>query len=261
MERRRQPHQVGVGHEGEANSSLHHVLHLLLQHVGQVAQGPEDGEARHEGCQAVEGADEEDVENNILVERVVAGQGRHGGVGVAEGEEDLSGGGHPHAELAEHTPIRVEVELDSLHGSVQRGGPDEQDDDDEVGEGGGEVDNLPTGLDPLHGHGHEAAARREHLEKTEEVDGPGDGEAEGEQPGRVPPPELPQAGGLGQHAVHKELLRQDASGGDGHLGAGGPQGGGQVEELCDARGGVRTRVAVARVAGRRDMDRRPPRLT
>ena len=54
-----------------------------LGDLGEVADGPEDGEARHEGGQAVGDTDEEDVEDDVAVELVVAGQGRHGAVGVA----------------------------------------------------------------------------------------------------------------------------------------------------------------------------------
>ena len=39
--------------------------------------------------------------------------------------------------------------LDSLDGAVEEEHPDEQDEEDEVGERGGDVDHLPARLDPL----------------------------------------------------------------------------------------------------------------
>ena len=47
-----------------------------------------------------------------------------------------------HINVCELVPLRREVEHDAVHVSGQRGGPDQQDHQDQVGEQGGEVDQL-----------------------------------------------------------------------------------------------------------------------
>lgn len=181
-------HQVRVGHECQLDATFHHFLHVAVENFGEVAEGPKNGEARNKGCEAVGDADKEHIKDDVLMELVVAGERGHGGVASTEGEEDLTGGGGPDTELAELAPLGVDVEVDALEdggggphliGAVQRRCANQQDEDDEVGEGGCEVHHLPAGLDPI--------------EKAEEVEGPGDGKAEGEPPGGRP--HDPEAGG------------------------------------------------------------------
>ena len=79
----------------------------MPKQVGEIAEGAEDGKAGDKRCQAVGDADEEHVEDDVLakaslfpmntkrfatdlVELVEAGQGEHGGVASAEGEEDTN---------------------------------------------------------------------------------------------------------------------------------------------------------------------------
>ena len=61
--------------------------------------------------------------------------------------------------------------VDQILGSETREIPDEKDEEDDVGEGGGEVDHLAARLDPL--------------EEAQEVDQPGDAEAEEHPPARL----------------------------------------------------------------------------
>ena len=79
----------------------------MPKQVGEIAEGAEDGKAGDKRRQAVGDADEEHVEDDVLakaslfpmntkrfatdlVELVEAGQGEHGGVASAEGEEDTN---------------------------------------------------------------------------------------------------------------------------------------------------------------------------
>ena len=54
--------------------------------------------------------------------------------------------------------------LDSLDGTVEEEHPDEQDEEDEVGERGGDVDHLPARLDPLGEAREHDAPREKHAE-------------------------------------------------------------------------------------------------
>ena len=69
--------------------------------------------------------------------------------------------------------------------TLKRGSPHEEDEDDDIGEGGSEVDHLAAGLDPL--------------EEAKEVDQPGDAEAKEHPPGGLP--KLPEARRLSQHLI------------------------------------------------------------
>ena len=99
-------YQVRVGDEGQRWSTFDHIFHILTQEVCQVAEGAKDGKAGHEGGEAVGNADEEHVEDDVLVqvmllcdlhidrnpklfdtdlvEPVEAGKGGHGGVASTE---------------------------------------------------------------------------------------------------------------------------------------------------------------------------------
>ena len=64
-------------------------------------------------------------------------------------EEDLSGGVHPDLGLLQPRPVWGEIVGQALGGPGQGEAADRQDEEDEVGEEGGEVGHLPAGLDPL----------------------------------------------------------------------------------------------------------------
>ena len=62
------PDQVRVSDEGQSWSSTDNIFHILAEEIGQVAEGAKDSKAGDEGCEAVGDADEEDVEDNVLVQ-------------------------------------------------------------------------------------------------------------------------------------------------------------------------------------------------
>ena len=68
--------------------------------------------------------------------------------------------------------IQILAQIWYRDSTLKRGRPHQEDGDDDIGEGGSEVDHLATGLDPI--------------EEAEEVDQPGDAKAKEHPPGRVP---------------------------------------------------------------------------
>ena len=60
--------QVRVGDEGQSWSTLDNIFHVLSEQISQVSEGAKDSKAGHERCEAVGDADEEDVEDNVLVQ-------------------------------------------------------------------------------------------------------------------------------------------------------------------------------------------------
>ena len=97
--------QARIGDEGQSGSRSDDIGNFLPKEVGEIAEGAEDGKAGDKRRQAVGDADEEHVEDDVLVkaslfpmntrrfatdlvELVEAGEGEHGGVASAEGEED-----------------------------------------------------------------------------------------------------------------------------------------------------------------------------
>ena len=111
-----------------------------------------------------------------------------------------------------------------LVSSLKRGSPQQEDDDDDVGEGGGEVDDLATGLDPL--------------EETEEVDQPGDPETEKHPPRGIS--KFGEGTGLAEHLVVEVEFR-----------GGLPHVRGEGEGLRDGEVGAGAGVAIA-VGARED---------
>ena len=59
--------------------------------------------------------------------------------------------------------------LESLDGAVEEERPDEQDDEDDVGEGGREVDDLPARLDPLRQAREHDDPRQQHAQTAQVV--------------------------------------------------------------------------------------------
>ena len=62
--------------------------------------------------------------------------------GDSQGEEHLLGSLPPDGELQQLLELRDEQEVEALGGAVQHAAADEEGDQDHVGEGGREVDNL-----------------------------------------------------------------------------------------------------------------------
>ena len=110
---------------------------------------PKDDKTGEEAGHAVAAADHDGVAEYVVLELVVAGQGDHAAPGDAEREEDLDAGVRPHVDLQQLLPLWGEVERDPVHVAGKGGGTDQEDDEDAVGEEGGEVDQLAEGLDPL----------------------------------------------------------------------------------------------------------------
>ena len=78
------------------------------------------------------------------MELVVGGKSDEPPASNGEREEDLGGSIVPHAHVAQLRPVGHEVEVDAQGSPGEGDCPDEEDEEDDVGEGGGEVDNLPT---------------------------------------------------------------------------------------------------------------------
>ena len=81
-------------------------------------------------------------------------------------EEDLDRGICPDLDFEQLGPVGLDIESDSLHGSGKRQSTDQEDGQDEIGEEGGEVDDLAEALHAF--------------QQSEEDDGPGQSEAEHE---------------------------------------------------------------------------------
>merc|ERR1719336_1029088 len=165
-------HQVGIRLEGQSSSSSGDIRHVHTELSGHEAQHGEDGEARGEGCEAVADADDEGVPDDVVVEPVVAGESDEAAPGHGEREEDLDSGRLPDFDVRQPGEVWSEVEADAERGSLQGDGPDEEDDEHHVGEGGRHVDHLPAGLDPF--------------DQAEEDDDPGQHQAEGQLPVGLP---------------------------------------------------------------------------
>ena len=67
-------------------------------------------------------------------------------------------------------PVRTpENLLEPPDGAVEEERPDEQDDEDDVGEGGREVDDLPARLDPLRQAREHDDPRQQHAQTEENI--------------------------------------------------------------------------------------------
>ena len=77
------------------------------------------------------------------MEAIVTGQSNETSPRCGEGEENLYCSVFPYSGILELLPLNLqEVEANAFHVSGQGEAPDEQDDEDDVGEDGGEVDDL-----------------------------------------------------------------------------------------------------------------------
>ena len=78
----------------------------------------------------------------VVGELVITGKGDKTSERGAKRVEDLGGGIGPHLNGLEGLQLWLDVELDSLGSSVESGTPDQEDEQDKVGEQGSEVHNL-----------------------------------------------------------------------------------------------------------------------
>ena len=137
--------------------------HLNTELLGQETEDGEDAESGKDRGQTVAETHDHRVAEHVVVERIVRGQSDEPAAGHGEREEDLDGRARPHRDVGEPRPVGDDVEADAVDGAGEGGGLDEQNDEDEVGEGGGEVDDLAGALDAL--------------DEAEEDDDPGGEEA------------------------------------------------------------------------------------
>ena len=80
----------GIDEERQSGSTLHHVTNLHSFRVGHVAEDGEDDGGGEEACEGVDGADEQGVPVAVVVELVVASQGKESTNADAIRVEDLS---------------------------------------------------------------------------------------------------------------------------------------------------------------------------
>ena len=82
----------------------------------------------------------------VMVELVVRAQGRQSPHPHAVGEKDLGCSINPSRALQQLLPLRGDVVDQAVNRSFQCESPTEKDDHDEVGEEGGEPDDLPRAV-------------------------------------------------------------------------------------------------------------------
>ena len=157
---------LGVGDEGEALPALGNLVDGHPSLAGQVAEDGEDDAGGDDGGEEVHGGDEGGVPVDLVVELVVAAKHDEASPGNSEGEEHLTGGIPPNVDLQHLLPLGDEEKQESIQSSRQGDPSNQEGDEDEVGEGGGEVDHLAARLHPLH--------------QAEEDDDPGKGEGKGQ---------------------------------------------------------------------------------
>ena len=138
-----------IGNERQSSTLGSNIFNLDAQFVGHVTDDAKDDKSGKEACDAVAHSHKQRISEDIVVELVVAGEGDHAAPGDAEGEEDLDAGISPHIDLEQFLPLWSEVESDPIHVSGKGGCTDEKNDEDAIGEEGGEVDQLAKGLDSL----------------------------------------------------------------------------------------------------------------
>ena len=143
-----------------ALTRLGHVPHVNPLLLGHEPEKREDDEAGEHGGAGVDAADDQGVLVHVVVVLVVGAQRHDGAQAEAVGEEDLGGGVNPHSRLRRWyylaAPQRAhgtrylgqlgevghEIEVDAVRGPLQGHAAEEEDRQQEVGEEGGEVDNL-----------------------------------------------------------------------------------------------------------------------
>ena len=137
-------HQVWVRLESQACPGLCNIFHLHPKLCRHESKDGEDGEAGGEGGHAVADADYHGVPQDVVVELVVRGESDEAPAGDGEREEDLGGSVVPNAHVTQLGPVGHQVEVDAQGCPWKSDRPDEEDEEDDVGEGGGEVDHLST---------------------------------------------------------------------------------------------------------------------
>ena len=85
----------------------------------------------------------------VMMELVVGPEGWEGSHADTVGKEDLSGSVYPSGSLQQLLPLGSDVVFQASHGPLQCEGSTEQDGHHEVGEEGGEPDDLPRAVETL----------------------------------------------------------------------------------------------------------------
>jgi len=110
--------------------------------VGHVAEDGEDDGGREEAGEGVDGADEQGVPVAVVVELVVASQGKESTDADAIRVEDLSASVDPNLGLPESFPLGSEQELQSVGGTLKCESFDAEDGENDIGEDGANPENL-----------------------------------------------------------------------------------------------------------------------
>ena len=130
-----------------ALTRLGHVPHVNPLLLGHEPEKREDDEAGEHGGAGVDAADDQGVLVHVVVVLVVRAQRHDGTQAEAVGEEDLGGGVNPNAGVAQFGEVGHQVEVDPVRGALQGHAAEEEDEEEEVGEESGEVDDLAGPLD------------------------------------------------------------------------------------------------------------------
>ena len=115
-------------------------LHTSL--LGHESDNRKYDKSCKDGGAAVGQGNEDGIPVAVVGELVVTGEGDEPTKRGAKRVEDLSGGICPHLDGLEGLQLWLDVELNSLGSSVESGTPDQEDEQDKVGEQGSEVHNL-----------------------------------------------------------------------------------------------------------------------
>lgn len=110
--------------------------------MSHVTQDGEDDKTSKDGSSTVGDGDDHGIAEAVVLKLVLGGEGDETVPGRTQGVEDLDGSTLPYFGVLEEVPLGGDEELDALDLSLQGDAPDEEDEEDDVGEGGGEVDNL-----------------------------------------------------------------------------------------------------------------------
>ena len=133
-----------IGNEGKTLAPLGNLCNWDTSLLGEESKNREDNAGGDDGGEEIHGADEGCVPVDLVVELVVASKHDEASPGNPEGEEHLAGSIPPDIDLQHLLPFGDEKELDAFHCSIQCEATDQQRDEDQVGEGGGEVNHLPA---------------------------------------------------------------------------------------------------------------------
>jgi len=110
--------------------------------VCHVAQDGEDDGGGKEACEGVDGADDQGVPVAVVVELVVASQGKESTNADSIRVEDLSASVDPNLRLPESLPLRSEQELQSVASTLKCKSFDTEDGKNDIGKDGANPEDL-----------------------------------------------------------------------------------------------------------------------